>query len=236
LRERGPDAAEQWEQTQPKTLAELEQAFFDAGEAMRSKEQEQLQKEHQEKEEQRRKELEMARELAEKERLRAEEADARPQGKEASEQRLRKRAWGLGILMLVALGFMVVATWYQNASVHNEERAKQQLLNANFNLARACEEKALNEIKDIDETGIGGSDAYHRLLLLDLQVPQLPLPEGKEAMRFAGRDQLSKPTPQAAFAQLWSSATLNLASYVSPTPSPLNKPLRSPPPFSTPEH
>ncbi len=209
------ELAEQWRQAHPSTLTGLEQAFLDAGKAWRFQELEQLERVQREKEAQRQKELEMARALAEKERLRAEEADARRREKEASEQRLRKRACGLGILMLIAVGFMAGAFWYWDAAVNNEALAKEQLLKANFNLARAYEEKALSEIKDIAATGIGGSDDYHRALLLALQAQQLRLPAGKEPLRFAARNELSKPAPRAAFAQRWSSPALVLGSVLS---------------------
>ena len=125
---------------------------------------------------------------------------------------MKKRAWGLGILMLVAVVFMAGALWYWDAAVNNEALAKEQLLSANFNLARAYEEKALSKAKDIDETGIGGSDDYRRVLLLALQAQQLPLPAGKEPLRLAARDVLSRPAPRTAFAQRWSSPALDLGS------------------------
>ena len=49
--------------------------------------------------------------------------------------------------------------------------------------------------KTSTQTGIGGSDDYHRALLLALQAQQLRLPAGKEPLRFAARDELSKPAP-----------------------------------------
>ena len=109
---------------------------------------------------------------------------------------MKKRAWGLGILMLVAVVFMAGALWYWDAAVNNEALAKEQLLSVNFNLARAYEEKVLSKAKDIDETGIGGSDDYRRVLLLALQAQQLPLPAGKEPLRLAARDVLSRPAPR----------------------------------------
>ncbi len=113
---------------------------------------------------------------------------------------------GLGFVAMLILAGVIGLFWLE--SEQQRQRAENQILAANLNLARAYEEKALSAIKDVDQTGIASNRDYQRAWLFALQAQQLRLPDGEEPLRPNTRTKFMQPELMRAFAQLWSSPVL----------------------------